>query len=341
VKDADAKADLLRQMNPFVEREMLPLLKSTAASWQPSDYIPGPESEGWPVVIDSLREGARRIPDDLLVAVVGNAVTEEALPSYQSWVNRLRGVGDATGTDDCAWARWIRGWSAEENRHGALLCRYLYLCGRVDMKSVERTVQGLIRNGFNAGTGDDPYMGLMYTAFQERATKISHSAAGNRAWREFTDSWLSSVCGIVASDEARHEAAYVLAVREIFEQDPDGAMLALKETVRAMTAMPGRTMDDGRTEGLYDVYSEFAERAGVYSVSDFAGIISHLMRKWGVERLSGLSAKAERARDFVCRVARHYERQAVRKSEAYHEKHIGEVPWVRPRSTSVQEDVAR
>ena len=67
-------------------------------------------------------------------------VTEEGLPTYMTMANRVRGIGDATGRHGHGWARWLRGWAAEENRHGDALNRYLYLCGRVDMRQVERTV---------------------------------------------------------------------------------------------------------------------------------------------------------------------------------------------------------
>ncbi len=60
------------------------------------------------------------------------------------------------------------------HRHGDLLNRYLYLTGRVDMRSVEVTIQHLITNGFNPKIKKDPYKGFIYTSFQERATKISH-----------------------------------------------------------------------------------------------------------------------------------------------------------------------
>lgn len=59
-------------------------------------------------------------------------------------------------------------------RHGDLLNRYLYLTGRVDMRSIEVTIQHLITNGFNPKIKKDPYKGFIYTSFQERATKISH-----------------------------------------------------------------------------------------------------------------------------------------------------------------------
>ena len=72
-------------------------------------------------------------------------------------------------------SRWSRAWTAEENRHGDLLNRYLYLTGRVDMRAVERTIQRLISRGFdpnfNPGgvkPSGDPYRGFIYTSFQER-----------------------------------------------------------------------------------------------------------------------------------------------------------------------------
>ena len=61
--------------------------------------------------------------------------------------NRVAGFCDDTGCSDLPWARWLRGWTAEENRHGDLLNRYLYLSGRVDMRQVETTVHHLLRNG--------------------------------------------------------------------------------------------------------------------------------------------------------------------------------------------------
>lgn len=79
-----------------------------------------------------------------------------------------------TGGDNSAWARWNRGWTSEENRHGDTLNKLLYLSGCVDMRAVERSVQALIGTGFDPGLGSDPYNCFVYTSFQERATKISH-----------------------------------------------------------------------------------------------------------------------------------------------------------------------
>ena len=67
---------------------------------------------------------------------------------------------------------WIRAWTAEENRHGDLLNKYLWCTGRVNMTAVERTIQYLIGTGMDPKTENNPYMGYIYTSFQERATKV-------------------------------------------------------------------------------------------------------------------------------------------------------------------------
>ena len=36
-------------------------------------------------------------------------------------LNTMEGIEDQTGSDETAWARWTRAWTAEENRHGDLL----------------------------------------------------------------------------------------------------------------------------------------------------------------------------------------------------------------------------
>jgi hypothetical protein len=51
-----------------------------------------------------------------------------------------------------------RRWVAEENRHGDLLNKYLWLGGRVDMRAVENTVQRLVGAGMDIGTENNPYL---------------------------------------------------------------------------------------------------------------------------------------------------------------------------------------
>ena len=198
--------DVLAGMEEFVGKQ-LPLLKSVEDSWQPSDFLPETNSENWHDGIADLRKKAATLSDEVLVVLTGNIVTEEALPSYQTWLNRVQGLKDETGASLASWGRWTRGWTAEEKRHGDLLSKYLYLSGRVDMHTVEVTVQNLIRNGFDLKSDNDPYKSIVYASFQERATKISHANTGILA-EKCGDSTLSKMCAAIAGDEARHEEAY-------------------------------------------------------------------------------------------------------------------------------------
>lgn len=57
-------------------------------------------------------------------------ITEEALPTYMAMLNTLDGVRDETGASQTPWAKWTREWTAEENRHGDVMNKYMYLTGR-------------------------------------------------------------------------------------------------------------------------------------------------------------------------------------------------------------------
>ena len=89
-----------------------------------------------------------------------------ALDSYILANLPLSPFSDISGADDSPWAVWTRKWTAEENRHGDLLNKYMYLTGRVDMKSIEGTIQRLIGTGMNPQTDNNPYLGFIYTSFQ-------------------------------------------------------------------------------------------------------------------------------------------------------------------------------
>src|SRR5439155_17103160 len=206
------------------------------------DYLPDLSAEDWLAQLQNFREPARQLDDELLVVLVADMVTEEALPSYSVALNLL--ANDPTGTSDEPWARWLRGWTAEENRHGDLLNAYLRLTGRVDMRAVEVTVHHLLNNGFNARAYPDLYGGLVYTAFQERATKISHANVGKLAGGE-GDAALAKICQRIAGDEARHEAFYTKAMGKVMDEDPEGGMISIGSMLRRVIAMPGRLMFAG------------------------------------------------------------------------------------------------
>jgi len=141
------KKEIFDSLQPWAKDNLLNLLKPVEKSWQPQDFLPEPSSDGFYDEIKELRQRAKEIPDEYFVCLVGDMVTEEALPTYQTMLNTLDGVRDETGASPTTWAVWTRAWTAEENRHGDLLNKYMYLTGRVDMKQIEKTIQYLIGSG--------------------------------------------------------------------------------------------------------------------------------------------------------------------------------------------------
>lgn len=143
------KVEVFRSLESWAEQALLPLLKPVEQCWQPTDFLPDSSrpAEEFEAEVRELRARTAELSDDYFVVLVGDMITEEALPTYQTMINTLDGVRDETGASGCPWAVWTRMWTAEENRHGDLLGKYLYLSGRVDMRMLERTVQYLIGSG--------------------------------------------------------------------------------------------------------------------------------------------------------------------------------------------------
>jgi acyl-[acyl-carrier-protein] desaturase len=308
---ASPQLEVIKSMEGFLDEQIPSLLCAVNESWQPSDFLPDMKNKQWIDDLAEFRQQSNRLPDDVLVVLVGDMVTEEALPTYQTWLNRLRGITDETGVSSSPWARWSRGWTAEENRHGDLLNKYLYLSGRVDMRSVETTIHNLLNNGFNPQTENDPYLGFIYTSFQERATKISHRNVGISAKRAGEDR-LHKICGMIAGDEARHEKAYKLFMAKVFELDPAGAVTAFAKMMRTKITMPAILMDDGKEKNLFAKFSLVAQRTGVYTSSDYAEIIGTLVTEWKVAGLTGISGAAAKAQEYLCTLSDRYQKLSQR-----------------------------
>lgn len=323
----DAQREVLTGLEDAVG-ENLSLLIPPDRSWQPTDYLPDLTGSDWHEQLSEFREPTKGLSDEVLVVLVGDMVTEEALPSYSVSLNTI--AEDREGTSTAPWARWLRGWTAEENRHGDLLNAFLRLTGRVDMRAVELTVQHLLNSGFNPRVKDDLYAGLVYTAFQERATKISHNNVGKLAAREGNVA-LGSICRRIAGDEARHEAFYTRMMDAVMEQDPEGGTITAANMLRRIIAMPGKLMYDGKDPDLFDHFSVVAQRMGVYTVHDYAGIVRHLVDTWSIADRP-LTGKAARAQAFLCSHAEQIESRAEGVAERIEQEPRMPFSWIHNRT---------
>ncbi|CAL1362891.1 unnamed protein product [Linum trigynum] len=312
-----AKAEIFRSLEGWAADNLLPLLKPVEKCWQPQDFLPDPTlpAAEFAEEVRLLRERTAELPDEYFVVLVGDMITEDALPTYETMLNRTDGIRDETGSSPSPWAVWNRAWTAEENRHGDLLRTFLYLSGRVDMVMVERTVQYLIGAGMDPGTENDPYLGSVYTSFQERATFVSHANTARLA-KEGGDPVLARICGVIAADEKRHELAYTRIVEKLLELDPNGAVLAVAEMMRKRITMPAHLMYDGRDPKLFKHFTAVAQRLGVYTAEDYADILEFLVGRWGLDKLEdGLDGEGRKAQEFVCGLAQRIRRLQERADE--------------------------
>ncbi len=314
-KSFQSRFEVIKTMESFVDENIGMLLKPVEKSWQPNDFLPDLTAENYMENLNDFRKKSEGISDDLLVVLVGDMITEEALPTYQTWLNRLNGLTDLTGTSNTPWAKWSRGWTAEENRHGDLLNKYLYLTGRVDMRAVERTIHNLINSGFDPKTENDPYLGFIYASFQERATKISHTNVARLALKS-GDENLKQICAMIAGDEARHEKAYKMFMHKIFELDPVQAILSFSKMMKIKITMPAQLIKDDIDDNAFVKFSNVAQKTGVYTAKDYAAIISNLVKEWNLANINGLSDMAAKAQDYLCNLSERYLKIANRISFA-------------------------
>ena len=300
---------LEKDIDLYTEQYLIPIDKI----WQPTDFLPNSQQETFYDEVKELREIAKDLPYDFWVVMVGDTITEEALPTYESWLMDVEGINQTEGN---GWSRWIRQWTGEENRHGDVLNKYLYLSGRVNMREVEITAQHLITDGFDIGTGKDPYKNFVYTSFQELATYISHNRVSQMA-KKYGDNKLSKMCKMIAGDEMRHHHAYSEFVDRIFKVDPSEMMLAFHYMMKQKIVMPAHFLrESGNKIGTaFEQFSDSAQRIGVYTAMDYVDIMERLMVRWEIDKITNLTDEAEKARDYLmklpARMARISERMVI------------------------------
>ncbi|MCM4159138.1 acyl-ACP desaturase [Antarcticibacterium flavum] len=282
-----------KDVDSFVEKYLIPVEEI----WQPTDLLPNFQKENYMDELEQIREEAKELGYDFWVVLVADMVTEEALPTYESWLMDMKGV-DQHGRD--GWSKWIRHWTGEENRHGDTLNKYLYLSGRVNMREIEKTTQYLINDGFDIGTGRDPYKNFVYTSFQELATNISHKRVGQLAKKK-GNKMLAKMCSIIAGDEMRHHLAYREFVKIIFEHDPSEMMLAFNDMMKKKIVMPAQFIRESG-QGIAEAFENFsnaAQRLGVYTTFDYIDILKKLNDYWEIDKYTSLTDEAEKARDYL------------------------------------------
>ncbi len=151
-----------------------------------------------------------------------------------------------------------------------------------------------------------PLDGLVYTTFQELATRIRHRNTGTVTEEEGA----LRVLQRIATDENLHYLFYRDMGTAAMELDPSAMMLAIRRQVLDF-AMPGVDMP-----GFKDRAKVMAD-AGVYNfrIHHDQILAPVLLKHWRIDRVEGLSDEAARARDDVMRYMAKLDRVASRLDE--------------------------
>jgi len=283
---------LLAELEPCAA-ELLERHLATAREWFPHLLVPW--SRGRDFGADEHHD-----PDEAPISAAArsalfvNLLTEDNLPHY------FRTISECFGRDD-AWGTWARRWTAEEGRHAIVIRDYLTVTRAIDPVALERARMTQVSDGV---VPELPSLadGLVYASLQELATRIAHHNTG----RLLSDPVGRRIMTRVASDENLHHLFYRDLTTAALAIDPATVVPAIDRQVRHF-AMPGTGIPD------FARHARAIANAGVY---DFAAhheqiLVPVLLRHWRVDRLQGLKATAEQARerllghvDRVGRIAR-------------------------------------
>jgi acyl-[acyl-carrier-protein] desaturase len=112
----------------------------------------------------------------------------------------------------------------------------------------------------------------------------------------------------------RHHLAYVEFVRQIFAIDPSEMMVAFCDMMKYKIEMPAMYLRESfeKKASLFDRFSDVAQRSGVYSAFDYIDILEKLNNAWQIDKFTGLTPEADKARAYLMKLPSRMRRIAER-----------------------------
>ena len=280
-----AKVEVLADLEPVID-SLMEQHEAKRILWFPSEILapePDTDPDQW---VKDLRKRAEGISFPMRVALSLNLLTEEGLPHF----HRLLAV--YLGSDSI-WTKWTNLWTAEEDRHGAILHDYMHDSRLVDNPVLERMQFEYLKAGFEPSWDADPYRVFVYTSLQERATQVSHANTGRLAGEN--EPLIGEVLSNVAKEEARHYVFYRTIFNEVLQRDPDRA-LESAALIMPSIDMPGVNMPHFRE------MADVIRRAEIYGPRDYLRIVEELIKYWKIETITGLKEAGQKAQEKILAV---------------------------------------
>jgi acyl-[acyl-carrier-protein] desaturase len=282
--DILAKVEVLADLEPIVH-DLMEAHEAKRILWFPSELLAPPPDTDPDHYVGALRRRAEGIDLPARVALALNLLTEEGLPHFHRLLAAYLG-------GDTFWAKWTNLWTAEEDRHGAVLHDYARDSRILDNPVLERMQFEYLKA---------PYRVFVYTTLQERATQVSHANTGRLAGEY--EPTVGTVLANVAKEEARHYVFYRSIFAEVLKRDPNRALVSAAEIMPSID-MPGVNMPHFRE------MADVIRRAGIYGPRDYLKIVQEQIRVWSIDTLTGLDEAGARAQEKILGIPRRLERVA-------------------------------
>src|SRR5688572_15261107 len=288
-----AKVEVLADLEPVVH-ELMESHEAKRLLWFPSELLAPPPDTDPDHYVRELRKRAEGISLPARVALALNLLTEEGLPHFHRLLAAYLG-------GDTFWSKWNNLWTAEEDRHGAVLHDYARESDLLNNPVLEKMQFEYLRAGFEPSWDKDPYRVFVYTTLQERATQVSHANTGKLAGEY--EPLIGEVLANVAKEEARHYTFYRTIFKEVLKRDPDRAMLSAAEIMPSID-MPGVSMPH------FKEMADVIRRAGIYGPRDYLKIVEEQIRFWAIDKIDGLDELGKRAQEKIMGIPARLERVA-------------------------------
>jgi len=277
-----ARVEVLADLEEVVH-DLMVKHEAKRVLWFPSELLAPPPDTDPLQHVRALRERATGISLPARVALALNLLTEEGLPHFHRLLATYLG-------GDTFWSKWTNLWTAEEDRHGAILHDYARDSLILDNPVLERMQFEYLKAGFEPSWDKDPYRVFVYTTLQERATQVSHANTGKLA-SEYEPT-IGIVLQNVAKEEARHYTFYRQIFKEVLVRDPNRALASAAEIMPSID-MPGVNMPHFRE------MADVIRRAGIYGPRDYLRIVEEQIRFWAIETLDGLDEMGKKAQEKI------------------------------------------
>lgn len=289
------KAEVLKHLEQKVKMWMEDHINKRKL-WLSSDFLPADEkmNDDQKKNIKTLRDRTKGLKDEVRVAVALNLLTEEGLPHFHRLIAQYLG-------DKSFWSKWNNMWTAEEDRHGAILRDYVRDARLFSFREIELMQFHYIESGFNPDWDKDPYKVFVYTTLQERATQFSHKNTGTIAGEN--EPLLNGILNSIAADEAKHFTFYRNVFKEILKLDPNRALISASDIMPAID-MPGHSMPNFRD------MADVVRRVGIYGPRDYKKIVEEAIKFWEIELITGLNEIAQKAQEKILSIPKRLEKVA-------------------------------